>query len=217
MANQWLQGQGLEVGALHNPLMVPPTAHVAYVDRMDVASLRQHYPELATVALVPVDVVDNGETLETFAADSQDFLIGNHFLEHCQDPIGTLKNWLRVLKPGGVIYMAVPNKHQSFDRNRSETSWDHLVQDHQDSGKGSRADHYFEWVTLVDPQPVAHQAAAQQHLMAQDYSIHFHVWTPHSLEVFLSRCITELHLPYEICAFEKNGSEIIAILRKRVP
>ena len=36
---------------------------VRYVDRMEVADLQKHYPELAGQELVDVDIVDDGETL----------------------------------------------------------------------------------------------------------------------------------------------------------
>jgi ferredoxin len=36
---------------------------------------------------VEVDVVDDGERLESFADASLDFVVSSHFLEHCQDPI----------------------------------------------------------------------------------------------------------------------------------
>ena len=62
-----------------------------------------------------MDVIDNGETLQTLPDARQDFVVANHFLEHCQDPIGTIVNHFRVLKPGGVLFMAVPDKRWSFD------------------------------------------------------------------------------------------------------
>src|SRR5262249_6702520 len=96
-AARCLRGPGLEVRALHAPLETPPGCRVTYVDRLPGAELREQYPELGGQELVPVDVVDDGERLEKFAAGSQDFVIANHFLEHAQDPIGTLKAHLRVL------------------------------------------------------------------------------------------------------------------------
>ena len=42
-----LASYGIEIGALHHPLPVPPEARVRYVDRMPVSELRRQYPELA--------------------------------------------------------------------------------------------------------------------------------------------------------------------------
>ena len=80
IADIYIKGAGIEIGALHSPLPVPKQAKVKYVDRMSVADLRKHYPEKKTSNLVAVDIVDNGETLAMLANDSQDFVIANHFL-----------------------------------------------------------------------------------------------------------------------------------------
>ena len=99
-AERFLAGQGLEIGALHLPLQTPSRAHVRYVDRMSVEDLRAEYAELAEWDLTPVDVIDNGELLTTIPESSQDFIVANHFLEHCEDPIRTIETHLGKLKPG---------------------------------------------------------------------------------------------------------------------
>ena len=77
---------------------------------MDENDLRRHYPELNDLPLVNVNIVDDGEKLTAFEPNSQDFIIANHFLEHTQDPIGTVRRHLEVLRPDGVLYMAVPDR-----------------------------------------------------------------------------------------------------------
>jgi predicted SAM-dependent methyltransferase len=85
--------------------------------------------------------------------ESLDFIIGNHFIEHTRDPIGTISNWLSKLKPGGVIFMAVPDKRYTFDIERELTSLQHLISDHH-SNPGERLvpdrQHFAEWATFVD-------------------------------------------------------------------
>ena len=89
---------------------------MTYVDRMAEDQLRGHYPELSDFPLVKVDVIDDGEKLSTFEPGSQDFIIANHFLEHTQDPIGTMARFLEVLRPRGILFMAVPDKRYTFDK-----------------------------------------------------------------------------------------------------
>src|SRR2546421_7775018 len=55
IAETFLKGEGIEIGALHNPLLVPNSAKVKYVDRLSVADLRRQYPELDSQQLVDVD------------------------------------------------------------------------------------------------------------------------------------------------------------------
>ena len=45
------------------------------MDRYSAEDLRRHYPELAALPLVDPDIIDNGETLESIADASQDFVI----------------------------------------------------------------------------------------------------------------------------------------------
>ncbi|MDP8911486.1 MAG: methyltransferase domain-containing protein [Actinomycetota bacterium] len=212
LASRYLRGEGLEIGALHQPLRLPDGARARYVDRMSTEDLREHYPELAAHPFTEPDVIDDGETLASVPAGSVDFVIANHFIEHCQDPISAIRNHLRVLRPGGILYMAVPDKREIFDRDRPLTSLDHLVRDHTEGPEWSRRSHFEEYAALVDKaQDVEAHADV---LMERDYSIHFHVWTPESFRRFLEHCRSELALPFAIEDFERNGFEFIAILRK---
>jgi len=210
----YLKGNGIEIGALHNPLPLPRKARTIYVDRMSVPDLKQHYAEFKNLKLAPVSIIANGETLEALADQSQDFVIGNHLIEHAQDPIKMLKNWLRVLRPGGVIFMAVPDKRFTFDQNRPSTSIEHLIRDHRDGPTASRRDHYREWVEIVTHRlPPGNEEAIDQ-LDRNDHSIHFHVWdTPEFIE-WLLYCRSFYNLPFEPTLIRRNGNETIFILSK---
>jgi|GEM_PF-427217 len=221
IASAFLTGVGIEVGALHNPLPISNGACVRYVDRMDKSGLYQQYPELRQHNLVDVDFVDNGETLLTFTENSQDFIIANHFLEHCEDPIATLKAFFRVLRNGGVVFLALPDKRFTFDRNRQRTSLSHLIRDHLDGPVTSQFEHYCEWPEFVEPhfgrvyattEEVEHRA---RELMSQNYSIHYHVWESVDVYEMLRNCADEQGIPMAIEYFLSKDNEMIIILRKK--
>jgi SAM-dependent methyltransferase len=214
IAFQYLKGEGIEVGALHAPLEVPAGVKVHYVDRMPVSELRKQYPELAAVNVVEADIVDNGETLSSIADNSWDFVIANHMIEHCQNPIGTLENFLRVLKPGGLVYMGVPDKRYTFDIDRPLTSLDHLIRDYKEGPEWSKLGHYEEFIRLVDKPPAEHVPARIQHLLDIDYSIHFHVWTSETFPEVLEYCQKQLGFGFTIEFSQENAMEVIMILRK---
>ena len=214
IAFQYLKGEGIEVGALHAPLQVPDSVKVHYVDRMSVSDLRKQYPELGAVGLVEADIVDNGETLSSIADNSWDFVIANHMIEHCQNPIGALENFLRVVKPGGLIYMGVPDKRYTFDIGRPLTTLDHLIQDYKQGPEWSKLGHYEEYIRLVDKFPEEQVAGRMQHLLDIDYSIHFHVWTADSFPELLAYCQENLSYRFEIEHLHENFGELIMILRK---
>jgi SAM-dependent methyltransferase len=215
LARRFLRGDGLEIGALNAPLPLPGGAHARYVDRMDAEHLREHYPELDGTPIAPVEIVDDGETLSTQADASADFIVANHFLEHTQDPIGALANHLRVLRPGGVSYLAVPNRTQTFDAHRPATPLEHLVRDHHEGPEWSRLGHYEEWVRYVEAAPEAEVQQRAQALAEADYSIHFHVWTPDEFQAVLAHARDEENLPFDVEALRPNRHEFIAVLRRR--
>jgi predicted SAM-dependent methyltransferase len=212
IAKRYLRGEGIEIGALHNPLEVPKSVRVRYVDHLSVDELREHYPELANESLVDVDVVDDGERLSTIGDATQDFVIANHFLEHCEDPLGALGNMIRVLRIDGVLYLAVPDKRYTFDADRPVTPTDHLLRDHREGPEGSRRGHYEEWARLVDKveEPEPHATA----LLERGYSIHFHAWTQSELLELLRTAADELTLDFDVELMLKNGHEVIFVLRR---
>jgi SAM-dependent methyltransferase len=213
IASTYIRGEGIEIGALHQPLRLPRGAKVRYVDRQSTKELARHYPEADTKRIVSVDIVDDGERLARVADCSQDFVIANHFLEHCQDPIGAIKNMLRVLRAGGVLYLAVPDKRYSFDADRPVTSLDHLLRDHNQGPEDSRRAHVEEWVRLVlkcDDAEIAEKEI--ERLIETDYSIHYHVWTPTEiieLVLFLKKM-----LYFEVEIMFRDEGEVVFVLKK---
>jgi SAM-dependent methyltransferase len=213
ISKHYLSGEGIEIGALHNPLPLPRSAQVRYVDRLPVSGLRAHYPELEQEPLVEVDIIDDGERLATIPDSSLDFVVANHFLEHTQDPVATLLNSFRVLRPGGVLYLAVPDKRHTFDIDRPVTPFEHVLRDFEEGPQVSRRDHFEEWARLVDKVPEGEVRRRIEQLMQQNYSIHFHVWTQREALELLTRVRERLNLDFDIELMELNLNETVFVLR----
>lgn len=216
LAQAYLRGAGIEIGALHYPLPVPAGVRVRYVDWKDVPGLHATFPEMQGKRLVSVDIVDDGETLATVGDATQDFLIANHFVEHCEDPLGAIGNFLRVLKPGGTLFLTIPDKRFTFDRERPVTTLQHLESDAQDGGAGSRRQHYEEHARALDHLTDAARVAARvEELLRERLRTHFHVWTQTEileLVVWLQR-----RHPLDLEVFFKHGIEVVLVLRKNDP
>ena len=218
LAAAYLRGAGLEIGALDQPLPVPRRARVTYVDRMTVPDLRRQYPELNSLALTRVDVVDDGEWLRSFPDGSQDFVIANHFIEHCTNPIAAIENHFRVLKAGGCLFMATPDKRFTFDRCRPVTPLPHFWHDYEGRPDWTKAQHFEDYVRGMNAfhkQGLNEEQIRQraEDLLAQDYSIHYHVWTAASWLEFVASL--RRRLDFEIEVFLHNGLETDTVLRKR--
>jgi len=183
----YIKGAGIEIGALNRPLPVFHCSIVTYIDRLSLDDLQKHYPELKSVPLTVPDIIDDGEQLARIRDDCCDFVIANHFLEHCEDPLMTLKSFSRVLKTNGILYLAVPNKEKTFDRMREVTTWEHFEQDYITGPDISRSEHYLDFSRLVmnNSDETCYQEAKK--LAENKYSIHFHVWDGGSFLDFLGR------------------------------
>ena len=197
---RWLNGEGIEVGALHRPLRVPAGAKVRYVDRMPVEELRRHYPELAEYSLVPVDIIGSAEDLSFFPDNSVDFVIANHLLEHLEYPIRGLLEFFRVLRPSGIIFLGLPDQRMGIDQRRPLTSVDHLIDEHYNGAEANRRQHYYDWVVLSE-QWCGNVEERVDQLMAMDYSIHFHVWRPDTFLDLLTVTRRTVGLDFEVIAF----------------
>jgi predicted SAM-dependent methyltransferase len=209
----YLRGSGIEIGALHNPLPVSPLARVRYVDRMTVTCLRRQYPELRDRKLVPVDILDDGEKLLTVPSGSQDFVIANHFLEHCQNPLLAMENAFRILRLGGVFYLALPDMRYTFDRDRPVTTLDYVKECYSEGPERSRRRHYEEWVHQfnkgMDEESIAREV---ERLMTIEYSIHHHVWTQWEMMELLMHL--RKRFPFDIESMLRHEQEVIFIIRK---
>lgn len=215
-SNRYIKGNGIEIGALHNPLNYSASnANVKYVDRLPVEELRKHYPELNSNNLVKVDIIDDGEILNTIDDNSLDFIIASHMLEHCKNPIKTIHSHINKLKQGGIIYYVIPDKRYSFDKERELTTFEHLIDDY--FNKNDHFPHYLEWCrycnNISDESEIEKQA---KHLMKMGYSIHFHTWTANSFFDFINKTNSfnrKINL-YDVEFFAKNNTEVIVILKK---
>jgi SAM-dependent methyltransferase len=218
IARRYLSGVGIEIGGLNAPLKVPNSAQVRYVDRAPVADLRKQYPELDGQPLVETDIIDDGERLATIADASEDFVIANHFLEHCRDPIGALANMFRVLASGGVLYLAVPDKRFTFDHRRPVTTAEHLLEHAEKGPELDRRAHYEEWVRLVDGMSDEREVASRvEELMDKDYSIHYHVWTQAEIFELLHLLRGRIDADFDVELALRNEHENIFVLRKSAP
>lgn len=212
LANTWLRGEGIEIGALHNPTQLSSGLKVKYVDRLSREEARDTFPELAALPLVEVDFVTNAETLDTVPDGSQDFLIANHVLEHCEDAIGTLKNWFRVLRNGGILFATVPDARYTFDYRRGITPLSHLIADHEEGPEKGNRETYWEWHQLVSGAEDPKAATARS--LAKKENIHFHAWTQAEFFELFGYLRKELAIPVEIECGVRSLAEITVVARK---
>jgi predicted SAM-dependent methyltransferase len=214
VASEYLQGSGIEIGALHAPLKLPDGTRVQYVDKYPTDFLRAQHPELSEHEFAEVDIVDDGERLGKIADESQDFVIANHFVEHCQDPIRAVGHMVRVLREDGCLYISLPDKRYTFDRDRPLTSIEHILSDYRCGPDGSRRHHLEEWFRLVEKiEDEAQRQHAVDEFLQSEGHIHYHVWNQKEMLELIATLQGFYDLELEaVC---RHGIEVIFVLRKQ--
>jgi ubiquinone/menaquinone biosynthesis C-methylase UbiE len=231
-----LQGEGIEIGALHLPLKTPRNVKVRYVD---IATRKENigrFPELDPSRIVHTDYVENGFEVGSIAGSSQDFVIANHVLEHADNPFKVLLNWSRVMKPGGTMMITVPIAARCFDRNRQVTSLEHLVDDYLLNEAGEVAafrqknrEHYEEWYRTsapivarirgkVEKEPSSPNGSEWLEDLqgADNGDIHFHTFSKESFASFADCFARRIAGNFRVVELRssRGGSEVVAIMKK---
>jgi SAM-dependent methyltransferase len=214
---RYIRGEGIEIGALHCPLPLYGGAKSKYVDYIPLAEIRKHYPELEGFEIAEPDIIDNAELLTKVQNGSQDFIVANHFIEHCENPLGTLQNLLSKLRDGGRIFMAVPMRDATFDHLRALTPASHILNDYLNGHEQSRWEHYIDWAKNVAHGNSGSVETVAKELLDRRYSIHFHVWNFASFHQLLELASKQLNLPFKVLSAARwgfNPFESVYILEK---
>lgn len=128
----------LEVGAGYSPV-APKTAgwRTHIVDHADQGTLRAKYAR-ATVnidRIEPVDTVWTAGSLDQAVPSDLlgrfDTMIASHVLEHMPDLIGFLDSATRLMRPDGVISVALPDRRYCFDCLKPPTTTADLLEAHR--------------------------------------------------------------------------------------
>jgi len=91
-----------------------------------------------------------GTDLSKIADRSYDFVLSSHNLEHIANPLKALKEWERVIKPGGFILMILPDKRFTFDHKRPDTIFSHVLSDFENGVQEDDLSHLEEILNLHD-------------------------------------------------------------------
>jgi SAM-dependent methyltransferase len=110
------------------------------------------YPSMATVykeaerrfadRALPVDVAAHGDALP-LRDGAVDFVLASHVIEHFPDPIRALREWVRVARR--YVFLVVPHRDRTFDRDRPLTPLDELLERHGKGFTSSEDRHWSVW------------------------------------------------------------------------
>lgn len=150
----YLRGCGIEIGALAWPLTLPDGVQCQYMDLHSTEDLAMTYRDQDFRSMiVPVDRVDNGETLTTLDRDSQDFIVANSLLEHVVNVLRALMRWYEILREGGILFLSVPDWRFTVDQIRSRTVLDHLIEEYEQHVEEISEEHCIEHLMAMNGFP----------------------------------------------------------------
>jgi len=79
-----------------------------------------------------------------------DFVLSSHCLEHVANPLAALREWHRVVRPGGHLVLLLPDPAHSFDHRRPITTLAHLQADYAGQTGEDDLTHLDEILALHD-------------------------------------------------------------------
>jgi predicted SAM-dependent methyltransferase len=200
----YVAGAGIELGPGHLPFPLPyPGAKARYVDRWKPDESQGLFPELGESAGFPMpDIVAdlNVDRLSMLADESEDFVIASHVLEHLVDPLAQLAEIHRVLRPGGVALILLPDRRLTFDRARQPTTLDDLVADHASGAVVPDDAHLEEFLIYSEGWNNARDAAKREVTFEfhRQRSFHVHCWTQEEFVPVLRYSIATMHMSWEL-------------------
>jgi SAM-dependent methyltransferase len=212
-----LSGVGIEIGAHMSPI---PDVQPFYVDR---------FIEFGGTRCL-IDAQAEAERLP-FVSGSLDYVASSHLIEHIANPIRALLEWHRVLKPGGFIWMVVPDRRETFDRKRERTPLSHLIADYEKGTTQSDAQHIddfidnVDWAELHPDDPYGARKEYFRKLYSDtvaaggEINIHFHVFELGDILALIAYMRHAMMVEWEVAATEErypahcpNG--FLVVLRK---
>jgi len=144
-------------------------------------------------------------------------VLSSHVLEHTANPLRAIKEWRRVLAPGGLLLLVVPDKTRSFDHARPVTTLEHLREDEK-AGRGEDdLTHLDEVLRLHDlrrdpdagtPEEFAERGRRNQALRA----LHHHVFDLRSVSAVVRSAGFEL-----LKSAEADPIHLIVVARRPIP
>ena len=206
---KYAQGIGIEIGALCFPWSMHHDVSIRFIDRKrPLSGLIQNYE--------PVQFLMAESPLFTkMESESNDFLFSSHVLEHSEEVISSVRNWLRILKRGGHLLIAMKDS-ESYHR-RPVTGWEHLLEEYlfKEKIEQNRREHFIEYFTSSCALERASLDAAIEAALKTEIRIHFHSFTKNSAINF-TETLHSVYGGFSIQEMLFASHEVFIVLRKEV-
>jgi SAM-dependent methyltransferase len=180
---RWLRGAGIEIGAGSYPTRLFGNATAVLADKDP--SLKYGGDHVDAIFSL-----DDPALLDHVGRDRFDFAIASHVLEHLDSTMRGLENLVGLVRPGGVIYIAVPIKEYLYDKHWMPVfPFEHHVAEYAEPLKFADAHD-----ALICGEHHKSRGGTLTIDAADRFQHHKHNYDFHDWWVLLLRCIDHLHL-----------------------
>jgi 2-polyprenyl-3-methyl-5-hydroxy-6-metoxy-1,4-benzoquinol methylase len=216
-----LIGHGLEIGAFHQPAIIPAHCTIEYCDAQSKEEAIKLFPELNINDLVDVHYICDldKEGLSLFESERFDFVIFNHVIEHVANPIKVVSELFRIIKPGGHVVISAPDKNFTFDRHRALTSFTHLKEEYEKNVTVVTEEHYIDFLRGIRPEffNLSPDKLQERINHVRNRREHAHVWDSQSFNEFMLNALKLLQIKTTrlfINVGENNQFEYFSVWQK---
>jgi SAM-dependent methyltransferase len=202
-----LSQDGLEIGALCWPIVKKDESNgrIQYVDFSTAEKSREKYkddPAVNIDDIVETDYLWGKQTLpELVDGRLFDYVIASHVIEHVPNMLGWMREIASVLKDGGILSLAIPDKRYTFDIKRDLTSLGTLVESYlldkrrpgprdifDQVSLATKVDMTLAWSGKIEMDALEHHGTLQEaldevkeNLLTDEYDdVHVNILTPAS-------------------------------------
>jgi len=235
--------RGLEFGPADRPWIPPTAPGIRYIDHLSTEELRKKYTgwsDYRAEDFCEIHFVNDGRPLTEILGNwvDLDVVVASHVIEHIPNLLKWLQELGSILKPGGLLFLAAPNKRFEFDRLRRVTELVDVLSDFLDDRKRpsprSMMDYWVHYATLngapswseeVEPKALTLSfplktcfADAKEAVESPNYKdVHVSAFTPNSfVRILHGLTVLEL-LPFELVEVQAAGMEFLAMLKACEP
>ena len=235
--------EGIEIRPLDCPVVRAEQGRISYADFYPTEGLKVRYssdPRIRVENMVRIDyVLDMGALPESVGLTRKfNYAVASHVIEHVPDMIGFLIGVTQMLRPGGLICLAIPDKRYTSDYFRNTDVLADVVDAHirklRQPSIRQVFDHFAnaaevpvlsawngtlhkEHLRRAHSLPEAMKMARLAEAADQSVDCRCHVFTPESFFEVLRGCFELGLLWAEVARFwatEPNEQEFFVILRK---
>lgn len=151
--------------------------------------------------------IGDATQMREIRSNEYDFVIASHVFEHIANPLKAAREWLRILKPRGLLLLVIPHRDATFDRRRPITRLAHLKRDlNRDVDEADRT--HFDEVRRLSTKRFTKKWFDSVHIHR---GLHHHVFSTASVvsiydELRIKIMAVEPLLPYHIAVLGTKTS-----------